>query len=75
MKKLSIIRFKPNLEHCDEFTRTLREFLDQRTREGVEHTYVMTKDDEVFSDLPDQCQRITIGRCDYSSFWIWPSGL
>lgn len=49
MKKLSIIRFKPNPEHYDEFTRTLREFLDQRTREGVEHTYVMTKDDEVFS--------------------------
>ena len=36
MKKLSIIRFKPNPEHYDEFTRTLREFLDQRTREGVE---------------------------------------
>ncbi|MDC6458415.1 hypothetical protein OAW66_04815 [Alphaproteobacteria bacterium] len=49
MKKLSIIRFKPNPEHYDEFTRTLGEFLDQRTREGVEHTYVMTKDDEVFS--------------------------
>ena len=75
MKKLSIIRFKPNLEHCDEFTRTLREFLDQRTREGVEHTYVMTKDDEVFSDLSDQCQRITIGRRYYPSFWIWPSRL
>ena len=49
MKKLSIIRFKPNPEHYDEFTRTLREFLDQRTREGIERTYVMTKDDEVFS--------------------------
>ncbi|MDA9133299.1 hypothetical protein N9K58_08560 [Alphaproteobacteria bacterium] len=49
MKKLSIIRFKPNPEHYDEFTQTLREFLDQRTREGVEHFYVMTKDDEVFS--------------------------
>ena len=49
MKKLSIIRFKPNPEHYDEFTRTLREFLNQRTREGVEHFYVMTKDDEVFS--------------------------
>ena len=49
MKKLSIIRFKPNPEHYDEFTRTLREFLDQRTREGVEHNYVMTKDDEEYS--------------------------
>ena len=35
MKKLSVIRFKPNPEHYDEFTRTLREFLDQRTRERV----------------------------------------
>ena len=39
----------PITAQYDEFTQTLREFLDQRTREGVEHFYVMTKDDEVFS--------------------------
>jgi hypothetical protein len=36
MTKLSITRFKPNPSHYNEFTKNLRGFLDQRTREGVE---------------------------------------
>ena len=43
------MRFEPNPEQYDEFSRTPREFRDKRTREGVEHTYVMIKGDEVFS--------------------------
>ena len=49
MRKLSITHFKANPDHYDEFTQTLWGFLDQRTREGVEHSYVMTKNDGLFS--------------------------
>jgi len=49
MKKLSIIRFKPKPEHYDEFVRALRRFLDHHDQSGIHQTYVMTKDEEVFS--------------------------
>ena len=49
MKKLSIIRFKPKPEHFDEFVKSLKHFISLPERKGITNSFVMTKDEEVFS--------------------------
>ena len=49
MKKLSIIRFKPKPEHFDEFVKSLKHFIALPERKGITNSFVMTKDEEVFS--------------------------
>jgi len=49
MKKLSIIRFKPKPEHFDEFVKSLKHFISLPDREGITDSFIMTKDEEVFS--------------------------
>ena len=49
MKKLSIIRFKPKAEHFDEFVVSLKHFISLPDRKGITDSFIMTKDEEVFS--------------------------
>ena len=49
MKKLSIIRFKPKPEHFDEFVASLKHFISLPDRKGITDSFIMTKDEEVFS--------------------------
>jgi len=49
MKKLSIIRFKPKAEHYDEFVQSLKHFISLPERNAIVSSFIMTKDDEVFS--------------------------
>lgn len=49
MKKLSIIRFKPKSEHFDEFVSSLKHFISLPDRKGITDSFIMTKDEEVFS--------------------------
>ena len=49
MKKLSIIRFKPKPEHFDEFVKSLRHFISMPDRKSITDSFIMTKDEEVFS--------------------------
>ena len=49
MKKLSIIRFKPKPEHFDEFVASLKHFISLPDRKGISNSFIMTKDEEVFS--------------------------
>ena len=49
MKKLSIIRFKPNPEHYDAFVKSLKHFILLPNRKGIVDNFIMTKDKEVFS--------------------------
>ena len=49
MKKLSIIRFKPKSEHFDEFVASLKHFISLPDRKGITDSFIMTKDEEVFS--------------------------
>ena len=47
MKKLSIIRFKPNPEHYGEFVKSLKHFISLPDRKGIVDSFIMTKDEEV----------------------------
>ena len=49
MKKLSIIRFKPNPEHYDAFVKSLKHFILLPDRKGIVDSFIITKDKEVFS--------------------------
>ena len=49
MKKLSIIRFKPKPEHFEEFIKSLNHFISLPDRKGIIDSFIMTKDEEVFS--------------------------
>lgn len=49
MKKLSIIRFKPKPEHFEDFVQSLKHFISLPERQGIVDSFIMTKDDEVFS--------------------------
>ena len=49
MKKLSIIRFKPNPEHYDAFVKSLKQFISLPDKKGIVDSFIMTKDEEVFS--------------------------
>ena len=49
MKKLSIIRFKPKPEHFDKFVASLKHFISLPDRKGIANSFIMTKDEEVFS--------------------------
>ena len=49
MKKLSIIRFKPKPEHFDEFVASLKHFISLPDRKSITDSFIMTKDEEVFS--------------------------
>ena len=49
MKKLSIIRFKPNPEHHDAFVKSLKHFILLPDRKGIADNFMMTKYKEVFS--------------------------
>ena len=49
MKKLSIIRFKPKPEHYGEFVKSLKHFISLPDRKGIVESFIMTKDQEVFS--------------------------
>ena len=49
MKKLSIIRFKPKPAHFDEFLASLKHFISLPDRKGITDSFIMTKDEEVFS--------------------------
>jgi len=49
MKKLSIIRFKPRPENYDEFVKSLKHFISLPDRKGIVDSFIMTKDEEVFS--------------------------
>ena len=49
MKKLSIIRFKPNPEHYDAFVKSLKHFILLPDRKGIVDSFIMTKDKESFS--------------------------
>ena len=48
MKKLSIIRFKPNPEHYDAFVKSLKHFILLPDRKGIADSFIMRKDKEVF---------------------------
>ena len=49
MKKLSIIRFKPNPELYDAFVKSLKCFILLPDRKAIVDSFIMTKDKEVFS--------------------------
>ena len=48
MKKLSIIRFKPNPEHYEAFVKSLKHVILLPDRKGIVDSFIMTKDKEVF---------------------------
>lgn len=49
MKKLTIVRFKPKPEHFDAFLQELKQASTAPDRTAILNSFVMTKDDEVFS--------------------------
>lgn len=49
MKKLTIVRFKPKPEHFDTFVQELKKASTAPDRTAILNSFVMTKDDEVFS--------------------------
>ena len=49
MKKLTIVRFKPKPEHFDAFVQELKQASTAPHRTAILNSFVMTKDDEVFS--------------------------
>ena len=49
MKKLTIVRFKPKPEHFDAFVQELKQASTAPDRTAILNSFVMTKDDEVFS--------------------------
>lgn len=49
MKKLTIVRFKPKPEHFDAFVQELKQASTAPDRTAILDSFVMTKDDEVFS--------------------------
>ena len=49
MKKLTIVRFKPKPEHFDAFVQELKLASTTPDRTAILNSFVMTKDDEVFS--------------------------
>ena len=49
MKKLTIVRFKPRPEHFDAFVQELKQASTAPDRTAILKSFVMTKDDEVFS--------------------------
>ena len=49
MKKLTIVRFKPKPEHFDAFVQELKQASMAPDRVAILNSFVMTKDDEVFS--------------------------
>ena len=49
MKKLTIVRFKPKPEHFDAFVQELKQVSTAPDRTAILNSFVMTKDDEVFS--------------------------
>lgn len=58
MKKLSIIRFKPKAENYDEFVQSLKHFISLPERKGIVNSFIMTKDDEVFSIVVRQADQL-----------------
>ena len=58
MKKLSIIRFKPKAENYDEFVQSLKHFISLPERKGIVNSFIMTKDDEVFSVVVRQADQL-----------------
>ena len=58
MKKLSIIRFKPKAENYDEFVQSLKHFISLPERKGIVNSFIMTKDDEVFSIVVRQADKL-----------------
>ena len=59
MKKLTIVRFKPKPEHFDAFLQELKQASTAPDRTAILNSFVMTKDDEVFS--------IVIRHADFSA--------
>ena len=49
MKKLTIVRFKPKPEHFDAFVQELKQASTAPDRTTILNSFVMTKDNEVFS--------------------------
>ena len=49
MKKLSIIRLKSKPEHYGEFVKLLKQFISLPDKKGIVDSFIMTKDEEVFS--------------------------
>ena len=49
MKKLTIVRFKPKPEHFGVFVQELKQASTAPDRTAILNSFVMTKDDEVFS--------------------------
>ena len=49
MKKLPIVRFKPKPEHFDAFVQELKQASTAPDRTAILNSFVMTKEDEVFS--------------------------
>ena len=49
MKKLTIVRFKPKPEHFDAFLQELKQASTAPDRTAILNSFIMTKDDEVFS--------------------------
>ena len=49
MKKLTIVRFKPKPEHFEAFVQELKQASTAPDRTAILNSFVMTKDDEVFS--------------------------
>ena len=58
MKKLSIIRFKPKADNYDEFVQSLKHFISLPERKGIVNSFIMTKDDEVFSIVVRQADQL-----------------
>ena len=58
MKKLSIIRFKPKAENYDEFVQSLKHFISLPERKGIVNSFILIKDDEVFSIVVRQADQL-----------------
>ena len=63
-KTLTIVRFKPKPQYFDEFVQDLKALSKAPDRDAVLESFIMTKDDEVFSivirdadKLADDAQR------------------
>ena len=58
MKKLAIIRFKPKADNYEEFVQSLKHFISLPERKGIVNSFIMTKDDEVFSIVVRQADKL-----------------
>ena len=61
MKQLAIIRFKPNNKHYDAFVKSLKHFISLPDKKGIVDSFIMTKDEEVFSIVVRHADKLESG--------------